>query len=202
MNNTKSGWLLAGIVTLAGTVGVLAHGGATGIVKERMDGMVTLREQMRKLAPMLDNSDELTARELTDAAEIIAGSSGAAMTNLFPEDSLPPASEARARIWTDWDRFSSYANDLKVLAQELGALASQPEPVETSAPTDPPEERSEWEMLETAVLLGLADRSTPEVEPAVEQEHGTEPVVRPVAAVVRDIAATCAACHERYRRSE
>ena len=33
--------------------GVLAHGGATGIVKERMDGMVALQKAVKAITPMM-----------------------------------------------------------------------------------------------------------------------------------------------------
>jgi len=91
--------------------GALAHSGATGIVKERMDGMTALATSMKSLVGM-SKSGEINLANVVEAAKVIQSHSGDAMTTRFPEGSLPKVSEATPAIWTDWDRFSKIAQDL------------------------------------------------------------------------------------------
>ncbi|MCA9129224.1 MAG: cytochrome c [Planctomycetales bacterium] len=202
MKRSKIGWLLASALAFAGVTGVLAHGDATGIVKDRMDGMIVLREQMRNLTPVLDGNSNLSGEELVEIAELIAAKSGTEMTDLFPEGSLQPASQALERIWDDWDEFATYAESLESLGKELNSLALRPLQNPADTQSEPMAELSEWERLDASVLLGLANEAQ-----AVDDAKDAELVLvqtenRSVEDVVADIANTCAACHQRFRRSE
>ena len=103
---------------LAGSA--LAHGGATGIVKERMDDMVALGQAMKVLVTesRATAPDEKAMQAATDT---LATHAGAAMLARFPEGSMQPASEARPEIWTDWARFSALAGQLETDAGTLKA---------------------------------------------------------------------------------
>jgi cytochrome c556 len=78
-------------------VSAVAHQGATGIVKERMDTMSEIASNMKALAAMVksDKVDPDAAREI--------GSRVAEQARLFPtqfpKGSLSKVSEARAQIW-------------------------------------------------------------------------------------------------------
>lgn len=111
--------LIAG-VWVAG--GALAHGGATGIVKERMDAMSAIGDQMKIIGQMLKGGSVDETR-LSAAAGVIAGHGGDALIKLFPEGSLDKPTEATPSIWTDWTKFEAYAGDLEASALTLKDLA-------------------------------------------------------------------------------
>ena len=81
-------WLAAGTAMLSAAV--FAHGNATGIVGERMMGMMMLGEQVKLLTPILAADPAAVAK----AAEMIEMHAGPAMTKLFPEGSIEGPSEA------------------------------------------------------------------------------------------------------------
>ena len=83
----------AGAIGLASIVAAYAHGGATGIVKERMEAMGTMSDV------------------------------GEALTGLFPEGSGGEPSEAKAEVWSNWDEFSALAAQLETLSEGLGLAA-------------------------------------------------------------------------------
>lgn len=86
-------WVLAVAVTSAGWA-ALAHSGATGVVKERMDAMDEMGEAMKRLTPMMRGQAEYDPEVVRDAADTMIGHAGAQMTELFPEGSNGQPSEA------------------------------------------------------------------------------------------------------------
>lgn len=102
--------VFVGIASIA-----LAHEGATGIVKERMDGMKAIGAAMKALANTL-RSETPDQTLIVVSAKVIRAHSGQAMLDLFPEGSLDKPTEASPQIWTDWQRFSELANDLEARA--------------------------------------------------------------------------------------
>jgi cytochrome c556 len=196
---------------LAGAMAVLGHGGATGIVGERMMGMMMLGEQVELLGPIVEQPTTSDIRTLTTASEMIAMHAGPAMTELFPEGSLDAPSEARPEIWERWQEFSSYATRLGDLGQELAVSAAALNgPAQVTPPSDVKvatlPELSEWDRMNYAWLMGLAPAPVAAVDPLITASVGgpvvAEPAltVRPVREVYADIAATCASCHSAFRR--
>ena len=100
----------------------LAHTGATGIVKERMDAMSELEDRMKAIVAMLKGKAPFDAAAVKAAAEVMAGHA-ARMPNQFPEGSLKHPSEALPAIWTDWTAFANLAEDMKSRAHALEAAA-------------------------------------------------------------------------------
>lgn len=115
--------LLALPVIALGASAALAHGGASGIVKMRMDAMEAIGSQMKAVGGML-KSGELDPERATAAGQAIAGHGGDALTKLFPEGSNAAPSEASATIWQEWDRFSAYADDLEQAATAMAETAA------------------------------------------------------------------------------
>ena len=101
----------------------LAHNGATGIVKERMDGMSAMGKDLKAISEIIKGNTEYDSDVMRQTALRIKSYSGEAMLTLFPEGSLQPASEARLEIWQDWDRFSEMAMDLEQVSQEFADTA-------------------------------------------------------------------------------
>lgn len=111
----------AGISLLA--VAALAHGSATGIVKERMDGMVAMADVMKALAPMMQGTESYDADAVRAGAAKIADHAGEAMTSKFPEGTTGAPSEAKPEIWQDWEAFTGFAQQLEIFAEGLEQAA-------------------------------------------------------------------------------
>ncbi|WP_165814755.1 cytochrome c [Labrenzia sp. 011] len=112
------------VAVLAGAGGAFAHGGATGIVKERMDAMSEIGGKMKAVGRMLKGGS-YDPGVAVEAGNVIAGHGGKALTDLFPEGSLQPQSEASPAIWSNWTTFRQYAGDLKSSALVLKTMAEQ-----------------------------------------------------------------------------
>ena len=101
---------------------VLAHGKATGIVKERMDQMVTLKDAMKTLKDELASGGPYDATRVIEAARIVERHSGKAMTTKFPDGSTQH-SKALPSVWTDVDSFAALADDLEAYADAMATAA-------------------------------------------------------------------------------
>lgn len=180
---------------LAAPAAVLAHNGATGIVGERMMAMMMLSEQIKSLVPAVE-SGGVTQVQIDSAAKMILTHSGEAMTNLFPEGSIEPPSEASPAIWERWSQFAFYAEELGDLAVQLqGASLTAPTAVPSQAPAA--SEPKEWDRLSFASLMGQAPNP---LTAKKERPPATSPDQPDVADVVSQITQTCSACHARFRR--
>lgn len=100
----------------------LAHSGATGIVKERMDAMKDIAAQMKQIGVMVKGEKAYSADVAAAAATVIAEHAGT-MPSLFPEGSNDMPSEALATIWSDWGRFTQSAEELSITATTLSEVA-------------------------------------------------------------------------------
>ncbi|WP_422040352.1 c-type cytochrome [Roseibium sp.] len=121
---TRSAVLAVGLLGLAAGA-AWAHGGATGIVKERMDAMEDISQNVKTVGQMLKGTTTYDPAEVARAGSAIAAHAGDAMTELFPEGSLQHPSEASPEIWADWPKFSTYAESLQSSALALKDLAAQ-----------------------------------------------------------------------------
>lgn len=110
----------AGVIALTSIV--YAHGGATGIVKERMDLMGAIGKNMKAIAAMVKGEAEFDAAAISKAAASISDHS-TKINGLFPKDSLMKPTEALPSIWQDWDTFSKLSDDLVVQAGKLSETA-------------------------------------------------------------------------------
>ena len=119
LTNVIAGAALASLLSAA----ALAHGGATGIVKERMDGMGVMKESMKVLTPMMQGKTEYDAEAVRRAAAKIQAHAGDTLTKLFPEGSDGKPSEAKPEIWSDWNGFAGLAAQLETLSAGLAAAA-------------------------------------------------------------------------------
>ena len=95
-----------------------AHGGATGIVKERMDGMLVLGKAMKALNAEAQ-ADAPNLETVHKSGQEIVAQSGAKMVSRFPTGSLDKPTEASAEIWNQFDEFRQLADELEILGLEL-----------------------------------------------------------------------------------
>ena len=110
---------------LAATGAAFAHSGAMGIVKERMDAMTEISRNVKTVGQMLKGTAAYNPGEIERAAKAISAHAGDAMTELFPEGSLDPPTEASPEIWAQWPEFSMFAGRLQSSARTLQDLAAQ-----------------------------------------------------------------------------
>src|SRR3989304_2910913 len=88
----------------------LAHEGATGVVKERMDLMKRQQKDMKLIGDMAKGKTTFDATKAAEAARDI-DVTAKKIQDLFPEGSSGGKSEALDAIWKEWDRFTANAND-------------------------------------------------------------------------------------------
>jgi len=114
---------MAAVLALcSATPAVLAHQGATGVVRQRMDAMKSVAAATKVLAT-LDWSNLAEARKLAaDNARTVAGHA-ADMVALFPTGSTMAPSEAAAAIWEKPEEFAKLANTMGSAAEEIVVLA-------------------------------------------------------------------------------
>lgn len=110
------------VLALAGTSLAFAHGGATGVVKERMDAMKAMADHMKTIGAMVKGEARFDGKTAAAAAKAIARGGGK-IGALFPEGSNHPPSEARGLIWREWNNFLRLTSHLEEAALALSAKA-------------------------------------------------------------------------------
>ncbi len=103
-----------------------AHGGATGIVKERMDLMGSIGQSMKTLVAMFKGERDYDVETVKAAAASIRDHSGARMTRLFPENSLDKPTETLPTVWEQWEEFNTFAESLAAYSDALVKAAGNP----------------------------------------------------------------------------
>jgi cytochrome c556 len=117
--------LITTTVFIAIAGGALAHGKATGIVRERMDSMTTLASTMKSLVLMAKSDAPLDKAAITLASNTLSDHSGQNLTAMFPTGSTKH-SEATALVWSQSDDFAKLAAELNHLAKSLPDTNGKP----------------------------------------------------------------------------
>jgi len=111
-----------------------AHTGATGIVKERMDGMKAMNDKLKPVMQMYKGKTRFSPAIAADAATAFVVH-GSEMIDLFPdtgESRVGQSTEALPRIWEDWDDFNERAEEFVELSKSFQlALAASQDPDQT-----------------------------------------------------------------------
>jgi cytochrome c556 len=97
---------------------VSAHGGAKGIVKERMELMKDIGKAMKSLSAMARGKVPLDSTKVKAAAGSIA-LHGQKIPALFPTGSNKGVTEAGPRIWKDPEGFRKSANEMVAAARNV-----------------------------------------------------------------------------------
>ena len=101
----------------------VAHSGATGIVKQRMELMKSIADQMKTIGKMIKGEEDFDAEQVAKAAEMIVNHAEK-VPEMFPEGSNEAPSEALPAIWQDWEAFLQLSADMKQHASDLLAAAA------------------------------------------------------------------------------
>lgn len=113
----------AAALALTATAAAVAHEGASGVVKQRMDAMQSIAGALKSIKKEIGEGESYDAAAIKRDAEAIARHGGEAMTSLFPEGSKHGPTEAKSVIWTEWRDFAAKAEDLRARADDLAASA-------------------------------------------------------------------------------
>lgn len=105
---------------------VIAHKGATGVVKQRMDEMKSLKTAMKQLQTIVKGERPFASSVVIKHAETISTLTDR-MGDRFPKGSNPHPSESLSAIWTNWPDFMRKVSDLKTAADRLSGAQSRSE---------------------------------------------------------------------------
>ena len=109
-------------LAFAVSVPALAHEGATGVVKQRMDMMGDVGKAMKTIGQMIKGETAFNGAVASDAAAEIA-KHAVHFPEIFPEGSTEKPSEALPAIWENWEEFLAIFNQMKSDADALAELA-------------------------------------------------------------------------------
>lgn len=115
--------LCTGVFVAWYSIEAVAHMGATGVVKQRMDMMVSMGKAMKSLNAMVRGKTAFDSGAVAAIATQVRDHS-AQMARLFPEGSMHKPSEARPEIWSDWEGFKRLASSLGVEANKLAEASA------------------------------------------------------------------------------
>ncbi|MDF2180988.1 cytochrome c [Neptuniibacter sp. CAU 1671] len=178
--------VLAGLLASLSSV-VIAHSGATGIVKERMEAMKEMKQAIKTVSDMFKGKIPYDANGVKAAAKVIDSHAGKKITQLFPEGSLHHPSEAKAEIWQEWTRFSHLSERLSVISQGLALAAENTGAVQAADPM------MADAMMGSSDMMGVNSAET-QVDLTAE-EYGAMPAEQ----VFKALTDNCSACHTRFR---
>lgn len=101
---------------------LVAHGRATGVVKERMELMKSLGDRMKETGAMVKGKTAFRSEIIASNAREIQ-QTAPDIIRLFPQGSLKMPTEALPRIWEEWDRFNEMTDRLIREAGKLSDVA-------------------------------------------------------------------------------
>ena len=188
--------LIAGAMMIATGGLAFAHGGATGIVKERMDAMTDMKNAVKTLTAIMRGETAYDAGTVKKEAAVIRSHAGEAMTKLFPADSDNTNSEAKQEVWSNWDGFTALAERLETLATGLEAAAENGLMSEGA----PGEGHGMSDMMGTGASGMMGGNSMMGGETGMPDAGMLASM--PVDGVFTMMTDTCSACHTKYRQEK
>ncbi|MGB1026854.1 MAG: c-type cytochrome [Rhodospirillaceae bacterium] len=90
-------------------------------MKERMDAMEVIKDAAKALKGGLVDGNGAAPEAMRAEAQKISDRAGEALLRLYPEGSRTGVTEAKAEIWTDWERFAELAHLFKARADAVVA---------------------------------------------------------------------------------
>ncbi len=103
---------------------LIAHKGATGVVKERMDRMDKIGKNMKGIKSMIQGKETFSPETIAKHAESIREIS-THIQKTFPEGSLQGKSEALPSIWENWEKFATLLDRLTEESERLKEVANK-----------------------------------------------------------------------------
>lgn len=199
-------WAMAAAISAVG-LATLAHSGATGVMKERMDTMGEMGDEMKRLTPMMRGQTAYDPDVVRNAADTMIGHAGTQMTELFPEGSNGAPSEALDAIWEDWEEFAALAEALRSSAEGMKLAADNG----LASPGEMPGSGmmgTDQGMMGTGQNMmgggqGMMGTGQSMMGGTPGQMMTTEMLAEmPVNAGFMAVTQTCSACHQKFRAEE
>lgn len=182
-------------VSIAGAV--WAHSGATGVVKERMDGMMAMGKSVKEITPMMRGQTDYDPERVRAFAEDMRQHSGEALTRLFPEGTTGAPSEAKPNIWTDWEEFAALAEQLHILSEGL-AISAENGLIKNGGGQTATMMGGESMMGGQSMMGGGSMMGNS--APSEFRNYGPEEFSEmPADGVFMMVSQTCSACHTKFR---
>ncbi len=119
----KKALVLATLGAIALSTTVLAHKGATGVVKQRMMAMTAIADEIKLVASMLRGKQAFDTKTISSGAAIIQ-SHAQKLTALFPAGSLDKPTTATPAIWEKPEEFTRLTEALAFHANALAESAN------------------------------------------------------------------------------
>ena len=178
----------------------LAHSGATGVMKVRMDAMGEMGDEMKRLAPMMRGQTEYDPDVVRSAADTMIGHAGKQMTELFPEGSNEKPSEALDAIWEEWEEFAALAEALRTSAEGMKLAADNGLAGPGEMPGGGMMGTGQGMMGGNQPMMGAGQGM---MGTAPTQMMTTEMLAEmPVNAGFVAVTQTCSACHQKFRAED
>jgi len=179
--------VIAATILAAASAGAYSHTGATGIVKERMDGMASMGKVVKALSAMMRGDAKYSAAQVKKGAAILSSHAGDRLLHLFEKGGNSHPSVARDEIWTNWGEFKGIADRLAVLTKGLDAAASNGL-MKGKAAKSSMMGTGKSSMMGGAMMGGGAQMPSPQMLAGM-----------PVDAVFNMVTQTCSSCHTKFR---
>jgi len=109
------------VAIIASPMLAMAHSGATGIVKKRMETMKDVGAVMKELGAMVKGEVDFDAAIVAKRGGDLK-SHAASIPALFPANSIHGPSEALPQIWENFEEFSQIASELESAAAALSGV--------------------------------------------------------------------------------
>ncbi len=205
MKNIKTKSILTAVV-LTGIAGfsfaAFAHGGATGIVKERMDLMSNIGKAQKSLAAIFSGKVKYDAQVVREAASIIENHAGSKIPKLFPEEPVTDPSEALPAIWQNWAEFKYISDELEAYAAALKTNAGNDRMDASGQKKASMGSGAMMGQKKTSMMGGTSEGmgtggSAKSIKEQVEMLTKLPPM-----ASFQKVAQTCSACHTKFRKKK
>lgn len=188
--------LIAISLSMFTAMGAKAHGGATGVVKERMMMMESLGKSLKELKDMMRGKTTYEPERVREIARKMSDHGGDTMTKLFPKDSLDKPSEALPSIWKQWDKFKASANQLTAYANALEKSAENERGGAVSGGM-----ASAQGMMSANTMMGQGMMGKGGMMTNMPGRPDPEQLASmPPDAAFMQITQTCGSCHEGFRK--
>ncbi len=125
MNHLKRATLGGGtamLVLAGGLYAAIAHEGASGIVKERMDAMEKMGGAMKQIGLMMKGIMPYDGAAVSQAAMVINQTS-AGLEKLFPRGGDEKGSYTKPELWDNWDEFKLLTKATGEASEKLSEAA-------------------------------------------------------------------------------
>ncbi len=204
---SKPSIILSAVVltSIAGfSFAAFAHGGATGVVKERMDLMSNIGKAQKSLAAMFSGKEKYNVQAVRDAATIIENHAGDKINNLFPKGTVEHPSEALPSIWQNWSEFKNMSDQLAVYAAALKANAGNSR-AGAQGQKKPAMGMGAGAMMgqKKTGMMGGSGSSMGAANTAMSAKQQVEMLAKmPPMASFQKVAQTCSACHTKFRKKK